>query len=102
MTLTFEEGTLFLDAKKNCYEIDICAILFQNPPQCMTKLQSGYDCCVSGDTQKDGHEHLPRHWLDVVDICAKFFKNPSMHDKVTVRMYVYLTTLLVRMSTFKL
>jgi hypothetical protein len=72
MTVTFEEGTWFLDATKCCYEIDICAILFQNPTQCMTKLQSVHDC-VSGDTQKDGHEPLPRHWLDVVDICAKLF-----------------------------
>jgi hypothetical protein len=25
------------------------------------------------------------HHLDVVDICAKLFQNPSMYDKVTVR-----------------
>jgi hypothetical protein len=25
------------------------------------------------------------HRLDVVDICAKLFQNPSMYDKVTVR-----------------
>jgi hypothetical protein len=31
VTLTFEEGTWFPDATKCCYEIDICAKLFQNP-----------------------------------------------------------------------
>jgi hypothetical protein len=25
------------------------------------------------------------HRRDVIDICAKFFQNPSMYDKVTVR-----------------
>jgi hypothetical protein len=31
VTLTFEEMTWFLDATKCCYEIDMCAKLFQNP-----------------------------------------------------------------------
>jgi hypothetical protein len=31
VTLIFEEGTWFLNAKKCCYKIDICAKLFQNP-----------------------------------------------------------------------
>jgi hypothetical protein len=31
VTLTFEVGTCFLDAKQHIDVVDICAILFQNP-----------------------------------------------------------------------
>jgi hypothetical protein len=30
------------------------------------------------------------HRLDVVDICAKLFQKPSMHEKVTVRTRITL------------
>jgi hypothetical protein len=42
------KGTWFFAAPQCCHVIDICA-KFLKIPQCRTKLQSGHDCCVSGD-----------------------------------------------------
>jgi hypothetical protein len=68
--------------------------------QCVTKLQSGHECvylftlnCNNVKFQNDsvtltfevGTWFLnATHHLDVVDICAKLFHNPSIYDKVTV------------------
>jgi hypothetical protein len=66
-----------LDATQHCH-VTI--------PQFMTKLQSGHDCCVSRDARMDRQTSAlaATHRLDVVDICAKLFQNPSMYDKITV------------------
>jgi hypothetical protein len=43
VTLTFEEGTRFLDATHRLDVVDICAKFFFKIPQCMTTLQSGHE-----------------------------------------------------------
>jgi hypothetical protein len=98
VTLTFEEGTWFLDASQRCNVIDICAQV----PQNMTKLQSAHDCCESGDGTHERTRALKvTHRLNVVDICAKLYLNPSMHDKITVGLDCLSANSSQKMSTFK-
>jgi hypothetical protein len=145
VTLTFEEGTWFLEARQCCHVIIICAKLFQNLSMhdkvtvwtwllCKWKRTDGQrDISFSQDTLSWCGRHLCQvilksldawqsyspdtnvctinscdnvklqnvsvtltfevrtwffdasHCLDVVDIWAKLFQNPSMYDKVTIR-----------------
>jgi hypothetical protein len=73
--------------------------------QCTTKLQSGHECVPINsncDNVKLKYDSVTltckvwtwflnaKHRLDVVDIYAKLFQNPSMYDKLKVRTRVKL------------
>jgi hypothetical protein len=74
VTLTFKKGMSSWTRQNVVMRWTFVSRYFKIP-QCMTKLQSGHDCCVSGDTRADRETWAlaATHCLYVEDICAKLF-----------------------------
>jgi hypothetical protein len=69
VTLTFEEGTWFLDTTECCHETDICAKLFQNPSM-LDKVTYWTWLLCKWDTRTDSRTWTlaAMHRPDMVDI----------------------------------
>jgi hypothetical protein len=92
-----------LDAKHRLDVVDIYVKLFKNP-LLHDKVTSRTRLCEHINTNCDNVKHQnvsltltfevgmwflnATHRLDVVDVCAKLFHNPSMYDKVTVQTQI--------------
>jgi hypothetical protein len=103
VTLTFE-GTWFLDVTACCYEIDICAKLFQYPSMHDKITVWTWLLCKWGHTDKQMDMSLSR---DTLSWCGRhlyyvILKSFHAWQSYSPDMNVYLQTLLKWMSTFKL